>query len=75
MTDPETGGPAAASHMNYVLGRTTLVMPAYDETADAAVQALQALFPNRVVLARPARHILTGGGAFHCVTSNQPAPR
>jgi len=71
--DAETGGPAAASHMNYVLGARTLVMPAYTASARPAAAALQGLFPNRLVVARSARHILTGGGAFHCVTSNQPA--
>jgi agmatine deiminase len=71
--DAETGGPAAASHMNYVIGARHVVMPAYTEASRAAAQALQRLFPDRKVAACSARHILTGGGAFHCVTSNQPA--
>ena len=67
------GEPAAASHMNWVIGRRTVVMPAYNEHARAAASALSKAFAGYSVETSPANAILTGGGAFHCVTCNQPA--
>jgi agmatine deiminase len=50
-----------------------VVMPAYNKGARAAVRALQRAFKHHTVVASDANHILTGGGAFHCVTCHQPA--
>ncbi|WP_306015527.1 agmatine deiminase family protein [Oceanicaulis sp. MMSF_3324] len=72
LVEGEDGGPAAASHMNWIIGPHHVVMPAYNRHADAAVRALSHAFPRHKVVASPANHILTGGGAFHCVTNNQP---
>jgi agmatine deiminase len=66
------GGPAAASHMNWVAGPKNLVMPAYNDHAGAAAKALQAACAERMVVASPSSAILTGGGSFHCVTCNEP---
>jgi agmatine deiminase len=65
-------GVAAASHMNWVIGPRHVVMPAYNRHARDAVRALQRAFGDRTVVASDANHILTGGGAFHCVTCHQP---
>ncbi|PWE16396.1 agmatine deiminase [Marinicauda salina] len=67
------GAPAAASHMNWVIGPRSVVLPAYNDRARTAAAALTRLFGSRKVFVSPARRILTGGGAFHCVTCNQPA--
>ncbi len=67
------GEPAAASHMNWVIGPRHVVMPAYNARVRDAVRALQRGFNDRTVVASDANHILTGGGAFHCVTCHQPA--
>ncbi len=66
------GEPAAASHMNWVTGSRSLVFPAYNSHGKAAGAALKRLFPALQVAQSPANAILTGGGAFHCVTCNQP---
>ncbi|WP_019960020.1 agmatine deiminase family protein [Woodsholea maritima] len=62
-----------ASHMNWVIGTRHLVMPVYTDAAQAAVRAMQDIFPEYEVVGKSAKHILMGGGAFHCVTCNQPA--
>ncbi|GJL97611.1 MAG: hypothetical protein DHS20C06_14280 [Hyphobacterium sp.] len=67
------GNPAPASHMNWVAAYDRLIMPIYDENSgEIAARALQDALPDKKVLTSPARAILTGGGAFHCVTCNLP---
>lgn len=68
------GGPAPASHMNFIIANRAVIVPLYDnDRAGAfAVDAVQSLFPERKAIGLPSSAILTGGGSFHCISQQEP---
>lgn len=62
-----------ASHMNFVITNGAVIVPRYEAVhSNVAVAALDALFPDREVICLSSRHILAGGGSFHCMTREIP---
>jgi len=63
-----------ASHMNFLIANGAVVLPVYDQRASRlAVEALEGLFPGRIIIPLESRALLTGGGSFHCISQQQPA--
>jgi len=68
----EDGEAVAASHMNYIIYNKVIVLPTYEDVCSKkAAAALKKLFPKHRIVPLPARHVLTGGGSFHCITQQE----
>jgi agmatine deiminase len=71
--EDEDGRVMPASYVNFYVANAAVVVPTYGAPFDAeAVELIGALFPGRRAIGVDARAVLTGGGAFHCITQQQP---
>jgi agmatine deiminase len=69
------GKPMPASYLNFYIANSSVLVPTYGcAYDDDAVTVIARCFPGRSVLGSPARAILSGGGAFHCITQQEPRP-
>lgn len=69
----EDGKIMPASFVNFYISNTKVVVPVYGTPFDAdAVAAIGQCFPNRKTVGVSARAILAGGGAFHCISQQEP---
>lgn len=64
------------TYANFYIVNGAVLVPVYGDAHDElALGILRPLFPGRDVVPLQARALITGGGAFHCVTQQQPAGR
>lgn len=69
----EEGNLMPASYLNFYIGNSTVVVPTYGSPHDReAVASIADYFPTRKVVGVPAKAILSGGGAFHCISQQEP---
>jgi len=62
-----------ASYVNFYVANRSVIVPTYGSPFDdEAVERIGGLFPGRRTSGVDARAVLTGGGAFHCITQQQP---
>ncbi len=62
-----------ASYLNFYVANSTVIVPVYGcSTDDEAVGRVGECFGGRGVQGLSARAILSGGGAFHCITCQEP---
>ena len=63
-----------ASYCNFYIFNGAVIVPQFEDPADEqAVRILQQYFPDRRVFGLPARDVVLGLGAFHCLTQQEPA--
>jgi agmatine deiminase len=61
------------TYANFYIANGGVIVPAFGDPRDEqALAILRPLFPGREVVGVKARALMTGGGAFHCVTQQQP---
>jgi len=67
------GNVAPASHMNFLISNRHVFVPIYEAAfAPRALAAFEQALPGYKIIGLPANNILSGGGAFHCMTQQVP---
>ena len=63
-----------ASYANFAIADAVVIVPTFGVAQDeAAVAAIDTLFPGRTAIGLPADAVLAGGGGFHCASQQMPA--
>lgn len=72
--DAQSGRRLPAGYANFLIANRLILMPAYDDPADArAARILQACFPRRRIVGIDARPLIRHNGALHCAAMQIPA--
>jgi len=70
------GHRSPASYANFYLANGVALVPVFEATSDArALAILRELLPDREIVAIPCTELVSGFGAVHCVTQQEPAGR
>jgi agmatine deiminase len=63
-----------ASYCNFYMANGVAIVPQFVDPADGTVlEILGRLLPGRKIIGLPARDLVWGLGAFHCITQQEPA--
>jgi len=63
-----------ACYCNFYIANGVVIVPQFDDPADSRVlDILRPLFSGREVIGLPARELVWGLGAYHCITQQEPA--
>ena len=69
----DEGRRLAASYANFLIVNGAVLMPGYDDPADAvAVAVLEQAFPGRQIVSVPCRPLIWQNGSLHCLTMQVP---
>ena len=69
----DDGRRLAASYANYLIIDGAVLIPAYDDVADAeAARIIYAAYPGRRVIQIPCRPLIWQNGSLHCMTMQMP---
>ncbi len=69
----DAGRRLAASYANFLIINGAVLVPAYDDPADAAAAAVLAdAFPDRRIIPVPCRALIWQNGSLHCLTMQIP---
>jgi agmatine deiminase len=64
------------TYANFYIGNGFVAVPTYDDANDErALEIIRERFPRHEVVGLSAQGLITGGGAFHCITQQQPRGR
>ena len=64
-----------ASYANFYVSNASVLVPVFSVDADReALGIFEGLFPDRAIAPIPARDLVEGLGAVHCVTQQEPEP-
>ncbi len=70
----DDGRRLAASYANFLIINGAVLVPAYEDRADAAAAAMLGnAFPNHTVVQIPCRPLIWQNGSLHCITMQLPA--
>jgi agmatine deiminase len=63
------------SYINHYIANGGVVMPVFDDPADAnAIETAARVYPDREIAPVPGMDIVRGGGCVHCATQQEPLP-
>jgi hypothetical protein len=69
----DDGRRLAASYANFLIVNDAVLMPTYDDPADAiATSVLEKAFPRREIVQVPCRPLIWQNGSLHCLTMQLP---
>jgi len=70
----EVGERLAASYVNFYTCNGGIILPQFDDVEHnaMAIELMQRIYPDRVVVPVYSREILLGGGNIHCITQQVP---